>query len=179
MNVMFLSNDIDTAALSQQWLLRGSDGGAMSGRNVQRSCYSKGATLQLGPFPSAVSSFHATRQRRLFKNQRYVNHNSIAVQLSHAPVPGEPVYEAVRPIGANTELVVFYLPGLHDDDEELLYGGLPAVRSLRSSLFRRTMGLILQGEQPSLFDKFTFFSSSVVQSGNQNSPRAGKLAAAT
>ena len=59
---------------------------------------------------------------------------------------GEPVYEAVRPIGANTELVVFYLPGLSDDDEELLYGGLPAVRSLRSSLFRRTMGLILQGE---------------------------------
>lgn len=59
---------------------------------------------------------------------------------------GEPVYEAVRPIGANTELIVFYLPGLHDDDEELLYGGLPAVRSLRSSLFRRTMGLILQGK---------------------------------
>ncbi len=58
---------------------------------------------------------------------------------------GEPVYEAVRPIGANMELIVFYLPGLHDDDEELLYGGLPAVRSLRSSLFRRTMGLILQG----------------------------------
>lgn len=59
---------------------------------------------------------------------------------------GEPVYEAVRPIGANMELIVFYLPGLHDDDEELLYGGLPAVRSLRSSLFRRTMGLILHGK---------------------------------
>ena len=61
---------------------------------------------------------------------------------------GEPVYEAVRPIAANTELVVFYLPNLHEDEEELLYGGLPAIRSLRSSLFRRTMGLILQGSCP-------------------------------
>lgn len=48
-------------------------------------------------------------------------------------------------MAANTELVVFYLPNLHEDEEELLYGGLPAIRSLRSSLFRRTMGLILQG----------------------------------
>jgi hypothetical protein len=53
------------------------------------------------------------------------------------------------------ELIVFYLPGLHDDDEELLYGGLPAVRSLRSSLFRRTMGLILQGTT-------TFFHESII-----------------
>jgi hypothetical protein len=55
---------------------------------------------------------------------------------------GEPVYEAVRPIAAHTELVVFYLPG-HNDEEELF---LPAVRSLRTSLFRRTMGLILEGK---------------------------------
>jgi hypothetical protein len=68
------------------------------------------------------------------------------VNVVCSKIKGEPVYEAVRPIGANMELIVFYLPGLHDDDEELLYGGLPAVRSLRSSLFRRTMGLILQGE---------------------------------
>ena len=62
---------------------------------------------------------------------------------------GEPFYEAVRPIAAHTELIVFDLPG-HSDEEELY---LPAVRSLRSSLFRRTMGLILEGS--------TFFSSSI------------------
>ena len=56
---------------------------------------------------------------------------------------GEPFYEAVRPIAAHTELIVFDLPG-HRDEEELY---LPAVRSLRTSLFRRTMGLILEGMQ--------------------------------
>lgn len=151
MNVMFLSNDVDTATLSQQWLLRGSDGGTLSGRIVQWNFDdSQGPSLQLGPFPSPVATLHAARQRRLLQNQRYVNTNSIYFLKPNRPsivdIKGEPVYEAVRPIGANTELVVFYLPGLHDDDEELLYGGLPAVRSLRSSLFRRTMGLILQGK---------------------------------
>ena len=58
-------------------------------------------------------------------------------------------------MAAHTELVVFYLPG-HNDEEELF---LPAVRSLRTSLFRRTMGLILEGESflLSIFSEFLLF----------------------
>ena len=74
---------------------------------------------------------------------RFIQYFNLFVGLFFFYLTGEPVYEAVRPIAAHTELVVFYLPSQHDDEEEL-YAGLPAVRSLRSSLFRRTMGLILQ-----------------------------------
>ena len=123
-------------------MLRGSDG---SGRPPAE----ESAPLQLGAIPPTLSLVYTSRQRRLLKTKRYINIKIESAALysldDNLLITGEPVYEAVRPISAGTELVVFYLPGLSDDEEEMLYGGLPAVRSLRSSLFRRTMGLILQG----------------------------------
>lgn len=121
-------------------MLRGSDG---SGRPPAE----ESAPLQLGPIPTTLTLVYTSRQRRLLKTKRYyINRKCSTLSIDdNLLITGEPVYEAVRPISAGTELVVFYLPGLSDDEEEMLYGGLPAVRSLRSSLFRRTMGLILQG----------------------------------
>lgn len=55
-------------------------------------------------------------------------------------VPGEPIYEAVKNIPANSELVVYYLP---ERPEEVFF--MPAVHYLRNSLYRRTMDTILEG----------------------------------
>lgn len=52
-------------------------------------------------------------------------------------VKGEPLYEVVKPIAAHQELVVYYLP---ERPEELFF-----VR-MRSTLYRRTMDSILEGE---------------------------------
>lgn len=51
-------------------------------------------------------------------------------------VRGEPVYEAVKPIPPDTELLVYYLP---ERPEELFF-----VR-MRTSLYRQTMDSILEG----------------------------------
>lgn len=53
---------------------------------------------------------------------------------------GEPIYEAVKTIPANSELVVYYLP---ERPEEVFF--MPAVHYLRHSLYRRTMDTILEG----------------------------------
>lgn len=50
---------------------------------------------------------------------------------------GEPVYEAVKPVSAHTELVVYYLP---ERPEEMFF-----VR-MRNNLYRQTMDSILEGE---------------------------------
>lgn len=61
---------IDTATLSQQWLLRGSHGGALSGRIIW-GWHSQSAPLQLGSLPPPFFPFYSTRQCRLLQNQRY------------------------------------------------------------------------------------------------------------
>lgn len=53
-------------------------------------------------------------------------------------VRGEPVYEAVKPIPPDTELLVYYLP---ERPEELFF-----VR-MRASLYRQTMDSILEGKK--------------------------------
>jgi hypothetical protein len=60
-----------------------------------------------------------------------------AVLLS---VAGEPLYETVKSIPANSELVVYFLP---ERPEEVFF--MPAVHYLRNSLYRRTMDTILEG----------------------------------
>ncbi|XP_021939987.1 zinc finger protein 771-like isoform X2 [Zootermopsis nevadensis] len=61
------------------------------------------------------------------------------VNLIGTKVKGEPLYEAVKSIPANSELVVYFLPERH---EEVLF--MPAVHYLRNSLYRRTMDTILE-----------------------------------
>ncbi|XP_017769256.1 PREDICTED: zinc finger protein 454-like [Nicrophorus vespilloides] len=60
---------------------------------------------------------------------------SPAVNLVATKVRGEPVYEAVKPIPPDTELIVYYLP---ERPEELFF-----VR-MRASLYRQTMDSILE-----------------------------------
>ncbi|CAG9129000.1 unnamed protein product [Plutella xylostella] len=57
------------------------------------------------------------------------------VNLVCTMVKGEPVYEAVKPVSAHTELVVYYLP---ERPEELFF-----VR-MRNNLYRQTMDSILE-----------------------------------
>lgn len=60
-----------------------------------------------------------------------------SVNFVATKVRGEPVYEAVKPIAPDTELLVYYLP---ERPEELFF-----VR-MRASLYRQTMDSILEGE---------------------------------
>ncbi|PSN30671.1 hypothetical protein C0J52_25576, partial [Blattella germanica] len=62
------------------------------------------------------------------------------VNLIGTKVKGEPLYEAVKSIPANSELVVYFLP---ERPEEVFF--MPAVHYLRNSLYRRTMDTILEG----------------------------------
>lgn len=59
-----------------------------------------------------------------------------SVNFVATKVRGEPVYEAVKPIAPDTELLVYYLP---ERPEELFF-----VR-MRASLYRQTMDSILEG----------------------------------
>jgi hypothetical protein len=56
-------------------------------------------------------------------------------------IAGEPLYEAVKSIPVNSELVVYFLP---ERPEEVFF--MPAVQYLRNSLYRRTMDTILEGK---------------------------------
>ena len=67
---------------------------------------------------------------------RVANTYSAAVNLVATKIRGEPVYEIVKPVAAETELVVYYLP---ETPEELFF-----VR-MRTSLYRQTMDSILEG----------------------------------
>lgn len=67
---------------------------------------------------------------------------SIQVNLVCTKVKGEPVYEAVKPVSAHTELVVYYLP---ERPEELFF-----VR-MRNNLYRQTMDSILEGKLIHIF----------------------------
>lgn len=60
-----------------------------------------------------------------------------SVNFVATKVRGEPVYEAVKPIPPDTELLVYYLP---ERPEELFF-----VR-MRASLYRQTMDSILEGK---------------------------------
>jgi hypothetical protein len=51
------------------------------------------------------------------------------------------MYEVIKNIPANTELIVHYLP---ERPEEIFF--MPAVHYLRNTLYRRTMDTILEGE---------------------------------
>lgn len=55
-------------------------------------------------------------------------------------VKGEPLYEVVKPLAAHQELIVYYLPERPERPEEMFF-----VR-MRSTLYRRTMDSILEGE---------------------------------
>uniref|UniRef100_A0A8D8XA01 Zinc finger protein 235 n=1 Tax=Cacopsylla melanoneura TaxID=428564 RepID=A0A8D8XA01_9HEMI len=61
------------------------------------------------------------------------------VNIIGSKIKGEPIYEAVKTITANTELVVFYLP---ERPDEMFF--MPAVHYLRNTLYRRTMDTILE-----------------------------------
>ena len=52
---------------------------------------------------------------------------------------GEPVYEVIKPIPTDTELIVYFLP---ERPEDFL---VPAFHFFRATLYRRTMGSILEG----------------------------------
>jgi hypothetical protein len=72
----------------------------------------------------------------------YVTAAAAALSFSNfVSVAGEPVFEAIKSIPPNTELVVYFLP---ERPEELFF--MPAVHFLRNSLYRRTMDSILEGQ---------------------------------
>jgi len=55
------------------------------------------------------------------------------------------MYEVIKNIPANTELIVHYLP---ERPEEIFF--MPAVHYLRNTLYRRTMDTILEGKSPQI-----------------------------
>lgn len=73
------------------------------------------------------------------------------VNVIGSRVKGEPIFEVVKNIPANTELVVFFFP---ERQEEVFF--MPAVNYLRNSLYRRTMDTILEGFINKIF-LFSFF----------------------
>lgn len=62
------------------------------------------------------------------------------VNIVCTKVKGEPLYEIVKPLAAHQELVVFYLPETPARPEEMFFV------HMRSTLYRRTMDSILEGE---------------------------------
>ncbi|KAK9701353.1 hypothetical protein QE152_g30658 [Popillia japonica] len=67
---------------------------------------------------------------------RVANSFNPSVNLVATKVRGEPVYEAIKSIAPESELLVYYLP---ERPEELFF-----VR-MRASLYRQTMDSILEG----------------------------------
>ncbi|GLH12364.1 Uncharacterized protein GBIM_17098 [Gryllus bimaculatus] len=65
---------------------------------------------------------------------------------------GEPMYEAIKNIPANSELVVYFLP---ERPEEVFF--MPAMHYLRNSLYRRTMDTILEEKKNYKFKLHQFF----------------------
>lgn len=71
---------------------------------------------------------------------RFFNDIYTQVNIVCTKVKGEPMYEVVKPLAAHQELVVFYLPESPARPEELFFV------HMRSTLYRRTMDSILEGE---------------------------------
>ncbi|XP_075225480.1 uncharacterized protein LOC142326720 [Lycorma delicatula] len=91
------------------------------------------------------------------------------VNLIGTKVKGEPIYEAVKMIPANSELVVYYLP---ERPEEVFF--MPAVNYLRNSLYRRTMDTILEDSPLDL--SMSLLSRALITSSSSTSsspPSAG------
>lgn len=55
-------------------------------------------------------------------------------------IKGEYLYEAVKPISAHQELIVYYLLEQHERPEDFLFV------HMRSSIYRKTLNSILEGE---------------------------------
>ncbi|KAJ8913601.1 hypothetical protein NQ315_013423 [Exocentrus adspersus] len=81
------------------------------------------------------SSSRKVRHCNWVRFVRVANAFNPAVNFVATKVRGEPVYEAVKPIPPDTELLVYYLP---ERPEELFF-----VR-MRASLYRQTMDSILE-----------------------------------
>lgn len=71
-------------------------------------------------------------------------------------VKGEPIYEVVRPIPINQELIVYYLP---ERPEELFFA------RMRTTLYRQTMDSILEGK---FSTKYLLFTNSFSRAHNYN-----------
>ncbi|XP_050442785.1 zinc finger protein 85-like isoform X2 [Adelges cooleyi] len=67
------------------------------------------------------------------------HHSEQHVNVLGTKIKGEPMYEVIKNIPANTELIVHYLP---ERPEEIFF--MPAVHYLRNTLYRRTMDTILE-----------------------------------
>lgn len=62
------------------------------------------------------------------------------VNIVCTKIKGEPLYEVVKPIAAHQELIVYYLLEQHERPEDYLF------MHMRSSLYRKTLNSILEGE---------------------------------
>ncbi|XP_049763472.1 zinc finger and SCAN domain-containing protein 22-like [Schistocerca gregaria] len=92
---------------------------------------------------------------------RAVHEYTEDVNLIGTKIKGEPMYEVVKTIPANSELVVYFLP---ERPEEVFF--MPAVHYLRTSIYRRTMDTILEDSPLDL-------SMSLLSRVLVNSPGAG------
>ncbi|CAB3360404.1 Hypothetical predicted protein [Cloeon dipterum] len=82
---------------------------------------------------------HRVRHCNWVRFLRAANSYNDEVNVIGTKVKGEPVFEAIKSIPPNTEVVVYFLP---ERPEELFF--MPAVHFLRNSLYRRTMDSILE-----------------------------------
>ncbi|XP_014250296.1 zinc finger protein 287 [Cimex lectularius] len=85
------------------------------------------------------------------------------VNIIGTKIKGEPIYEAVKNIPANSELVVYFLP---ERPEEVFF--MPAVHYLRNSLYRRTMDTILEDSPLDL--SMSLLSRALISSSGSSSP---------
>lgn len=90
------------------------------------------------------------------------------VNVVGTKIKGEPIYEAVKTIGANSELVVYFLP---ERPEEIFF--MPAVNYLRHTLYRRTMDTILEDSPLDLSMSLLSRSLMTSSSSTASSPPSG------
>lgn len=67
-------------------------------------------------------------------------HARLQVNIVCTKIKGEPLYEVVKPIAAHQELVVYYMLEQHERPEDFLFV------HMRSSIYRKTLNSILEGE---------------------------------
>jgi hypothetical protein len=78
-----------------------------------------------------------TRHCNWIRFLRVSEHYGSDVNLVCTKVKGEPIYEVVKPIPVQQELVVYYIP---ERPEELFFV------QMRNNLYRQTMDSILEGK---------------------------------